>query len=253
MTRATRKRWMIGTVVAVAVGIATAVAVGRYSQAKKKDDKAGRHAGVRAARGGAAGVDHDAWQHRVLRPAGGARHGGGARQGRRHAGGAGGSAKARVKAGQVARPHRPGRAAKPQQRAPAPALESARGRAGAGRAHAMPSNERLADQQFISAIALETSRAAARQRARSCTPLPRRRSTPRASACAKRRWWRRSRGIVAKRHVVPGEKVSMEQHGADASSIWRAGARRPGRHARGGAPATRHAGAGAASKAWRRR
>ena len=40
MTRATRKRWMIGTVVAVAVGIATAVAVGRYSQAKKKDDKA---------------------------------------------------------------------------------------------------------------------------------------------------------------------------------------------------------------------
>ena len=40
MTRATRKRWMIGTVVALAVGIATAVAVGRYSQAKKKDDKA---------------------------------------------------------------------------------------------------------------------------------------------------------------------------------------------------------------------
>jgi RND family efflux transporter MFP subunit len=88
-------------------------------------------------------------------------------------------------------------------------LESARATlAQAERTHA--SNERLAAQQFISPIALETSRAAL--------------DTARAALNAAQASLESSRvslrdvallapigGIVAKRHVLPGEKVSPEQ------------------------------------------
>jgi membrane fusion protein (multidrug efflux system) len=88
-------------------------------------------------------------------------------------------------------------------------LESARAAlAQADRAHA--SNERLAAQQFISSIALETSRAAL--------------DTARANLSAAQASLETARvglreasllapisGIVAKRHVLPGEKVSIEQ------------------------------------------
>ena len=79
----------------------------------------------------------------------------------------------------------------------------------AERTHA--SNERLAQQQFISAIALENSRAAM--------------DTARANLGAAQASLETARvglreaslqapisGIVAKRHVLPGEKVSVEQH-----------------------------------------
>ncbi|MDP1900847.1 MAG: efflux RND transporter periplasmic adaptor subunit [Rubrivivax sp.] len=78
----------------------------------------------------------------------------------------------------------------------------------AERAHA--SNERLAAQQFISPIALENSRAAldtaranlhAAQAALDTTQVGLRDGTLLAPIS----------GIVAKRHVVPGEKVSLEQ------------------------------------------
>ena len=88
-------------------------------------------------------------------------------------------------------------------------LESARATlAQAERTHA--SNERLAAQQFISSIALETSRAAV--------------DTARASLNASQASLETAKvglreasllapisGIVAKRHVLPGEKVSVEQ------------------------------------------
>ena len=88
-------------------------------------------------------------------------------------------------------------------------LESARAAlAQAERTHA--SNERLAAQQFISSIALDTSRSAL--------------DTARANLDAGRAALETARvglreaalqapisGIVAKRHVLPGEKVSVEQ------------------------------------------
>ena len=88
-------------------------------------------------------------------------------------------------------------------------LESARAAlVQAERTHA--SNERLAQQQFISSIALENSRAAM--------------DTARANLNAAQASLETARvglreaslqapisGIVAKRHVLPGEKVSMEQ------------------------------------------
>lgn len=88
-------------------------------------------------------------------------------------------------------------------------LESARATlAQAERTHA--SNERLAAQQFISPIALETSRAgvdtaraalAAAQAALATTQVALRDASLVAPIA----------GIVAKRHVLPGEKVAVEQ------------------------------------------
>ncbi len=78
----------------------------------------------------------------------------------------------------------------------------------AERTHA--SNERLAAQQFISPIALENSRSAvdsaraglnAAQAALVTTQVGLREATLQAPIA----------GIVAKRHVLPGEKISMEQ------------------------------------------
>jgi membrane fusion protein (multidrug efflux system) len=88
-------------------------------------------------------------------------------------------------------------------------LASARAQvAQAERTHA--SNQRLADQQFISANALETSRTAldaARAQARAAeaqmnTVGVTRRDAALVAPIA---------GLVAKRHVVPGEKLSAEQ------------------------------------------
>lgn len=88
-------------------------------------------------------------------------------------------------------------------------VESARASlAQAERTHA--SNERLAAQSFISPIALDNSRAqvdtaraalAAAQATLDTSRVGLREATPLAPIS----------GIVAKRHVVPGEKVSMEQ------------------------------------------
>ena len=89
MNRA-RKPWIIGVAVALVVGIAAAVAVGR-SHLQRDKDKAAVTLEFEARE-----VVRPQWvtmpaAHRVFRPAGGARHGGGARQGRRHAGGPGGA------------------------------------------------------------------------------------------------------------------------------------------------------------------
>lgn len=88
-------------------------------------------------------------------------------------------------------------------------LESARASlAQAERTHA--SNERLAAQAFISPIALDTSRSqvdtaraalAAAQASLSTTQVGLREAVPTAPLS----------GIVAKRHVLPGEKVAIEQ------------------------------------------
>jgi membrane fusion protein, multidrug efflux system len=111
----------------------------------------------------------------------------------------------RVRGRPGAGPHRPRRAGQPRGRAQR-LLESARAAlAQAERSHA--SNERLAAQQFISPIALENSRAAvdtaraalqAAQAALDTTRVGLRDATLLAPIA----------GIVAKRHVLPGEKVA---------------------------------------------
>lgn len=88
-------------------------------------------------------------------------------------------------------------------------LESARAQlAQAERTHA--SNQRLADQQFISPIALETSRSAldtarAQMRAAEAQLNTTRVGLREAALVAP------IAGVVHKRHVVPGEKLSVEQ------------------------------------------
>ena len=88
-------------------------------------------------------------------------------------------------------------------------LESARATvAQAERTHA--SNQRLADQQFISAIALETSKSAldaARAQARAATAQV---DTVRV-ASRDNQFVAPIAGVVAKRHVVAGEKLAPEQ------------------------------------------
>lgn len=88
-------------------------------------------------------------------------------------------------------------------------LESARAQsAQAERSHA--SNQRLADQQFISSQALEASRAALETARAQLNAAQAQLETVRVG-------WRQAAlvapigGVVAKRHVVPGEKLSPEQ------------------------------------------
>jgi RND family efflux transporter MFP subunit len=88
-------------------------------------------------------------------------------------------------------------------------LESARAQlAQAERTHA--SNQRLADQQFISSNALESSRAALETARAQLNAAQAQLDTVRVS-------WRNAAlvapiaGVVAKRHVVPGEKLAVEQ------------------------------------------
>lgn len=208
MTRAARKRWMVGTLVAVAVGIATAVAVVRYSQAKKKDDKTP--------------VTLEFLQREVVQPAWTTMPGSIEFSGplvapdtavvRAKAGGTlvglAVQEGSRVKAGQLL-----GhidlaelRSRSSERQASADAAKAAL--AQAERTHA--SNERLAQQSFISPIALETSRSqvesARAMYAAAMAALDTTRVGLREAALVAP-----IGGIVAKRHVVPGEKVSLEQ------------------------------------------
>ena len=153
-------------------------------------------------------MGHDARQHRVLRPAGGARHGGGARK----AGGTlvglavqeGSHVKAGQSLGRIDLAELQSRSSERQASADAAkaALDQAE------RTHA--SNERLAQQSFISAIALETSRSqldsARALHAAAVASLDTTRVGLREAALVAP-----IGGIVARRHVVPGEKVSVEQ------------------------------------------
>lgn len=208
MTRTVRKRWMVGTVVAVAVGIATAVAVQRASQAKKKDDKAAVTLQFQPRE-----VVQPAWATMpvtiefsgplvapntaiVRAKAAGTLVGLTVHEG------------ARVKAGQplgrIDLAELQSRSSERQAAADAARAALAQ----AERTHA--SNERLAQQSFISPIALETSRSqldsARAMHEAAMAALDVTRVGLREAALVAP-----IHGIVAKRHVVPGEKVSMEQ------------------------------------------
>jgi membrane fusion protein (multidrug efflux system) len=208
MTRVTRRRWMIGTVVAVAVGIATAVAVARYSQAKKKDDKVA--------------VTLEFAPREVVQPAWTTMPGSIEFSGplvapdtavvRAKAGGTlvglavqeGSHVKAGQSLGRIDLAELQSRSSERQASADAAKAALAQ----AERTHA--SNERLAQQSFISAIALETSRSqldsARAMHAAAVAALDTTRVGLREAALVAP-----IGGIVAKRHVVPGEKVSVEQ------------------------------------------
>jgi len=199
---------MIGTVVAVAVGIATAVAVGRYSQAKKKDDKAA--------------VTLEFAPREVVQPAWATMPGSIEFSGplvapdtavvRAKAGGTlvglavqeGSHVKVGQSLGRIDLAELQSRSSERQASADAAkaALDQAE------RTHA--SNERLAQQSFISAIALETSRSqldsARALHAAAVASLDTTRVGLREAALVAP-----IGGIVARRHVVPGEKVSVEQ------------------------------------------
>lgn len=199
---------MIGTVVAVAVGIATAVAVGRYSQAKKKDDKAA--------------VTLEFAPREVVQPAWATMPGSIEFSGplvapdtavvRAKAGGTlvglavqeGSHVKAGQSLGRIDLAELHSRSSERQASADAAKAALAQ----AERTHA--SNERLAQQSFISAIALETSRSqldsARALYAAAVAALDTTRVGLREAALVAP-----IGGIVAKRHVVPGEKVSIEQ------------------------------------------
>lgn len=208
MTRASRKRWLVGTVATVAVGLAAAVAVQRHSQAKKKEDKPAVTLEFAARE-----VVQPAWAAMpvtlefsgplvapntavVRAKAAGTLVGLHVQEG------------ARVKAGQPL-----GRIdlAELQSRSSEREAAAAAARATlaqAERTHA--SNERLAQQSFISPIALETSRSQL-DNARAMH------EAAKAALDATRVGLREAAlvapigGIVAKRHVVPGEKVALEQ------------------------------------------
>jgi membrane fusion protein (multidrug efflux system) len=199
---------MIGTVVAVAVGIATAAAVVRYSQAKKKDDKAA--------------VTLEFAPREVVQPAWTTMPGSIEFSGplvapdtavvRAKAGGTlvglavqeGSHVKAGQSLGRIDLAELQSRSSERQASADAAkaALDQAE------RTHA--SNERLAQQSFISAIALETSRSqldsARALHAAAVASLDTTRVGLREAALVAP-----IGGIVARRHVVPGEKVSVEQ------------------------------------------
>jgi membrane fusion protein (multidrug efflux system) len=208
MTRVTRRRWMIGTVGVVAVGIATAVAVARYSQAKKKDDKVA--------------VTLEFAPREVVQPAWTTMPGSIEFSGplvapdtavvRAKAGGTlvglavqeGSHVKAGQSLGRIDLAELQSRSSERQASADAAKAALAQ----AERTHA--SNERLAQQSFISAIALETSRSqldsARAMHAAAVAALDTTRVGLREAALVAP-----IGGIVAKRHVVPGEKVSVEQ------------------------------------------
>jgi membrane fusion protein, multidrug efflux system len=207
MTRAARKRWLIGTVIAVAVGIATAVAVGRHSQAKK-DDKAP--------------VTLEFLPREVVQPVWAAMPGHIEFSGplvapdtavvRAKAAGTlvglavqeGSRVKAGQSLGRIDLAELQSRSSERQASADAAKAALAQ----AERTHA--SNERLAQQSFISPIALEASRSqldsARAMYAAAVAALDTTRVGLREAALTAP-----IGGIVAKRHVVPGEKVSVEQ------------------------------------------
>jgi len=208
MTRIARKRLTIGTVVALVVGLATAVAVQRHSQAKKKADKPAVTLEFVARE-----VVQPVWatmpvtlefsgplvapNSAIVR----AKAAGTLESLQVHEG-------ARVRAGQPL-----GRIdlAELQSRSSERQASASAARAAlaqAERTHA--SNERLAQQSFISAHALETSRSqldsARAMHEAAMAALDATRVGLREAALVAP-----IGGIVAKRHVVPGEKVAMEQ------------------------------------------
>ena len=208
MTRIVHKRWMIGTVVALAVGMAAAVAVQRHSQAKKKGDKPAVTLEFQPRE-----VVQPVWaalpvtiefsgplvapSSAIVRAkAAGTLVGLTVHEG------------ARVKAGQPL-----GRIdlAELESRSSERQASAAAARAAlaqAERTHA--SNERLASQSFISAHALETSRSqldsARAMHEAAMAALDATRVGLREAALVAP-----IGGIVAKRHVVPGEKLALEQ------------------------------------------
>jgi RND family efflux transporter MFP subunit len=208
MTRAARKRWLIGTVIAVAVGIASAVAVGRYSQARKKNDKPP--------------VTLEFLQREVVQPAWTTMPGHIEFSGplvapdtavvRAKAAGTlvglavheGSRVKAGQSLGRIDLAELQSRSSERQASADAAKAALAQ----AERTHA--SNERLAQQSFISPIALEASRSqldsARAMHAAAMAALDTTRVGLREAALVAP-----IGGIVARRHVVPGEKVSVEQ------------------------------------------
>jgi membrane fusion protein, multidrug efflux system len=199
---------MIGTAVVVALGIAAAVAVARYSQAKKKDDKAP--------------VTLEFLQREVVQPAWTTMPGHIEFSGplvapdtavvRAKAAGTlvglavqeGSRVKAGQSLGRIDLAELQSRTSERQASADAAKAALAQ----AERTHA--SNERLAQQSFISPIALETSRSqldsARAMYAAAVAALDTTRVGLREAALVAP-----IGGIVAKRHVVPGEKVSVEQ------------------------------------------
>ena len=208
MTRVARKRWLIGTAVALAIGLAAAVAVQRHLQAKKKDDKAPVTLEFQPRE-----VVQPVWATMpvtlefsgplvapntaiVRAKAAGTLVGLHVHEG------------ARVKPGQplgrIDLAEMQSRSSERQASADAARAALAQ----AERTHA--SNERLAAQSFISSIALETSRSQL-DSARAMH------EAAKAALDATRVGLREAAllapigGIVAKRHVVPGEKVSLEQ------------------------------------------
>lgn len=208
MRNGSRKPWVLGAAVAVAVGIAVAVAVARHSQAKKKDDKAAATLEFQPRE-----VVRPVWAAMpatiefsgplvapntaiVRAKAAGTLVGLNVQEG------------ARVKAGQpLGRIDLAELMSRSSERAAS--AEAARAAlAQAERTHA--SNERLAAQAFISPIALETSRSQL-DSARAMH------GAAKAALDATRVGLREAAlgapidGIVARRHVVPGEKVSLEQ------------------------------------------
>jgi membrane fusion protein (multidrug efflux system) len=208
MTHATRKRWTIGAVVAIAIGVATAVAVQRHLQAKKKHEKPAVTLEFVARE-----VVQPVWaampvaiefsgplvapNSAVVRAkAAGTLVGLHVHEG------------ARVKAGQPL-----GRIdlAELQSRSSERLASASAARAAlaqAERTHA--SNERLAAQSFISSHALETSRSqldsARAMHEAAMAALDATRVGLREAALVAP-----IGGIVARRHVVPGEKVTLEQ------------------------------------------
>jgi len=207
MTSTRKKAWTIGTLVALAIGIATAVAVGR-SNLQRDKGKA-----VATLEFEAREVVRPVWAAMpatiefsgplvapdtavVRAKAAGTLEGLTVQEG------------SRVKAGQsLGRIDLAELMSKSSERqASADAARAAL--AQAERTHA--SNERLAQQSFISPIALETSRSQV-ESARAMY------EAAKASLDATRVTLREAAlvapisGIVAKRHVVPGEKVSVEQ------------------------------------------
>lgn len=208
MTRVARKRWTIGAVVALAVGLAVAAAVHRHTQAKKKHDKPA--------------VTLEFMQREVVKPAWAAMPVTIEFSGPLvapdsaivRAKAAGTLVGLHVQEGARVKPGQPlGRIdlAELQSRSSErlAAAEAARAAlAQAERTHA--SNERLAAQSFISPHALETSRSQL-DSARAMH------EAARAALDATRVGLREAAlvapigGIVARRHVVPGEKVALEQ------------------------------------------
>ena len=206
--KAKRRIW-IGAVVAIAIAAVAAAVLPKVLRGGDKDKKEPvplEFIAAEVARPVAARAAADA---RVLGPAGRAAHGGRSRQG----GGDAALAQRRRRQPRQGRPgdrrDRPRRPAEPRRRPRRPGRVGA-GRAGRGRAPEHRQRRPGGAELHLADRAADVAGAPRRGARRSSSR--RRRSSPRrASASATRRWSVPISGIVGKRHVVPGEKVSAEQ------------------------------------------